>query len=102
MAASKLPRAKGKRRASARTQVPAPAASQKGGGDVHADHLDAQPSQHVGVATRPTADVEDPHAGSQVEHVHQEGHLVLGAAGERVPQVGLAGVARNGFELPPG
>ena len=45
---------------------------------------------------QPTSSTRSP--GRQVEHVDEEGDLVLGALGERVPQVGLAEVIGEGFE----
>ena len=56
--------------------------------------------QGVGVAAGPAADVEHPHPRPQVKHVDQEGHLLLGAPGERVAQSRPPGVAGEGLELP--
>ena len=81
-------------------------AGRRGGGreldeapaDVHAVHDQPPPGQLVGVATGAAPDVEHPHAGLQVEGLHEEPDLLVGALGERVPQVGDAQVLGDGLE----
>ena len=66
--------------------------------DVDADHLDPPPGESVGVAPGSAADVEDPHARLQPQLVDEEPDLLLGAAGERVAEVGPPQVVRQRLE----
>ena len=66
--------------------------------DVDAVDDDAAPGQGVGVASRSAADVEHPHARFEPEDVDQEVDLLLGAAGEGVPEVGRTEVVGGGLE----
>jgi hypothetical protein len=52
----------------------------------------------VGVAPRPAADVEQPHARLEGERIDEEVHLLRGALRERVAQVGVAEVVGDGLE----
>ena len=58
------------------------------GREVDADDLDAPPRQRERVPPGPAADVEHPHPRLEPERVDEEVDLLLGALGERVPQVG--------------
>ena len=68
-------------------------------GDVDADDLDAARRPRRGAwRPGPQPDVEDPITGREPERLDQEGHLLLRALGERVPQVGARGVGGDGLE----
>ena len=67
-------------------------------GDVDAHDLDAPTGEGVGVAPRSAADVEHVRAGMEPEGGDEELDLLLGAAGERVSEVGGPGVAGDGLE----
>jgi hypothetical protein len=52
----------------------------------------------MGMAPRPAADVEHATAFRQAERVKEKGNLLLGAFGERVPEIGAAEMVGDALE----
>jgi len=52
----------------------------------------------MGVTSGSTADVEHERTGLEPERADEEGGLLLGALGERVPQIGRADMVSEGLE----
>ncbi len=66
--------------------------------DVDAVYQEATPGKFVRVPSWPATDIEHPVAHRQAERVDEEIDLLLGALGERIPQVGRSKMLGNGFK----